>query len=113
MLALRAGLDALVAAADREFDRLIVADLEVEKRQRLQRAPIAAVDCVVAQKIDRAGDMPRAATRHDQQDAIRHARADLVKERASRDRGGPICARRCPCRTRRTNPNAPDECRFP
>ena len=58
MLALRAGLDALVAAADRKFDRLIVADLEVEKRQRFQRAPIAPVDGVVAQKIDRSGDMP-------------------------------------------------------
>ena len=35
VLALRAGLDALIAVADREFDRPIVADLEVEERDLL------------------------------------------------------------------------------
>ena len=57
VLPLRAGLDALQPSAQREVDRLIVADLEMEKRALLDRAPVAAVERVVADEVDRARDI--------------------------------------------------------
>ena len=42
VLALRAGLHDLQATLDREIDRLIVADLEMQERMMLDRAPVAA-----------------------------------------------------------------------
>ncbi len=80
VLALGAGLDALRAMADGVFDRLIIADLEMQKGPLLDRAPVAAVDGVVAEKIDRAGDIAPAAPRHDQQNALGHGRADAVEK---------------------------------
>src|SRR6478736_5606508 len=42
VLALRAGLDMREAALDGEIDRLVVADLEMQERMMLDRAPVAA-----------------------------------------------------------------------
>ena len=42
VLALRAGLDALELVLDREVDGLIVAELEMQERVVLDRAPVAA-----------------------------------------------------------------------
>ena len=70
VLALGAGLDAAQSARKREVDRLIVADLEMQKRPVLDRAPVAAVERVVANEIDRAGDIPSGAARHHQEHAV-------------------------------------------
>ena len=51
VLALRAGLDALVAVPNGEFDRLIIAELEMQEGPMLERAPVAAVERVVAEKL--------------------------------------------------------------
>ena len=58
VLALRAGLDAGEAARDRRVDRLIIAELEMEERHFLEGAPIAAVERLGADQVERAGDRP-------------------------------------------------------
>ena len=70
VLALGAGLNAAQSARKREVDRLIVADLEMQKRPVLDRAPVAAIERVVANEIDRAGDLPPSAARHHQEHAV-------------------------------------------
>ena len=42
VLALRAGLDALELVRDGELDGLVVAELEMQERMMLDRAPVAA-----------------------------------------------------------------------
>ena len=42
VLALRAGLDAFRAPRDRKIDGLIIANLEMQERMMLDRAPVAA-----------------------------------------------------------------------
>ena len=61
VLSLRAGLDPPQAAVKREVDRLIIADLEMKERPVLDRAPVAAVERVVADEIDGAGDVAARA----------------------------------------------------
>src|SRR5262249_9117400 len=65
---------------DRELDRLIVADLEMQKRVMLDRAPVAAEQGVGADEIDGACDPAVVAPRHDQQDVLGHALADQREE---------------------------------
>ena len=48
VLALRAGLDPRELVLDRVFDRLIVAQLEMQERVMLDRAPVAAVQRVAS-----------------------------------------------------------------
>ena len=57
VLALGAGLDARQAVRDRVVDRLIVADLEMQARMMLDRAPVAAVEAIAADEVERAGDV--------------------------------------------------------
>jgi len=47
VFALRAGLDPFELVLNRVVDGLIVAELEMQKRVVLDRAPVAAVDRVV------------------------------------------------------------------
>src|SRR5580700_2250294 len=72
MLALRACLDADEFALDREFDRLVVADLEMQKRMILDAAPVAAVKREVADEIDGARHMAAGALSHDEEKPVAH-----------------------------------------
>src|SRR5580692_996521 len=72
MLALRARLDAGELAANREFDRLIIADLEMQKWVILDAAPVAAVKREVADEIDRARHMAPGALSHDEEKPVAH-----------------------------------------
>ena len=63
VLPLRAGLDARQAVLDREVDGPVVAGLEVEEIELLPAAPDAAVERVVAQQVERAGDAAPAVAR--------------------------------------------------
>ena len=53
-----AGADAAMgeAARDGGVDRLVIAELEMEERHLLRRAPVAAVERVRADEVERAGD---------------------------------------------------------
>ena len=84
VLALRARLDPRQAAADRQLDRLIVAELEVQEGNILQATPVAAVEAIVADQVERAGDPAAAATGHDQQHPVGHPLAEQRKERRLR-----------------------------
>src|ERR1700732_3973740 len=67
VLALRAGLDRFEAALDGEIDRLVVADLEMQKRVMLDRAPVAAEQRVRSDEVDGAGDPAIGGPGHYQQ----------------------------------------------
>src|SRR5215467_1835068 len=82
MLAAGAGLDAEKLVLDRIVDRLVVADLEMQERVVLNRAPVPAVERIRADEIDGAGDPAAVAFSHHQQDAVRHLLADHRIERA-------------------------------
>src|SRR5947209_997835 len=80
VLALRTGLDALQSARDAEFDRLVIADFEMQEWVLLDRTPVAAVERVVADKIQRPGDVVPSAFGDNQQDAIGKRFADHREE---------------------------------
>src|SRR5690349_2426509 len=82
MLALRTGFDNLQLVLDRKIDRLIVADLEMQERMMLDRAPVAAEQRIRADKIDGARDPSAVAPGHDQENVLAHALADQRKELA-------------------------------
>src|SRR5215471_2704856 len=82
VLALRAGLHALEPARDGVFDGLVVAELEMQERVVLDRAPIASVERLGADEIDGAGDPPPRAAGHDKQDALAHGLAGKGEELA-------------------------------
>ena len=90
VLALGAGLDPPQSARKRKIDRLIVADLEMQERPVLDRAPVAAVKRVIADEIDRAGDIAPAAARHHQEDAVGERRPDQVEERTGQVGAAPF-----------------------
>ena len=104
VLALGAGLDARELVRDRVLDGLIVAELEMQERVMLDRAPVAAVERVAADEIDarrrssarRAWPSPAGCGRALSRRSARRTRAS--------DRAGPICASRSPCRSRRRRP---------
>src|SRR5579872_6450563 len=82
VLALGPRLDPPQAAGEREVDRLIIADLEMKERVVLDRPPVAAVERVVAEKIDRAGDIASRPARHDEERAVGEYRPDQIEEGA-------------------------------
>ena len=94
VLALGAGLDPAQSAREREIDRLIVADLEMQERPVLDRAPVAAVERVVADEIDRAGDIAPGAARHHQEHAVGERRADQIEESAGEIGAAPFARAR-------------------
>src|ERR1700722_17552096 len=55
VFSLRARLDRLQAALNGEIDRLVIADLEMQERMMLDRAPVAAEQRIGADEIDGAG----------------------------------------------------------
>ena len=79
--ALRAGFDASESVPDRVFDRLVVAELEVQERPVLDRSPVAPVNRLRAQEVERTGNPPPAPPRHHQHDAVAHGTADDREER--------------------------------
>src|SRR5665213_3996561 len=56
MLSLRAGFDPFQLMHNRVIDRLIIAELEMQERMMLERTPVAAIDCIRTERIDRPGD---------------------------------------------------------
>src|ERR1700722_11318908 len=90
VLTLRTGLDGLEVPLNRKIDRLIVADLEMQERVMLDRAPVTAEQGIGPDKIDGAGDPAAIALGHDQQHVFGHVLADQRKERAGQVRPAPF-----------------------
>ena len=57
VLALGAGFDARQSGGDSEVDRLIVANLEMQRGVMFYRSPVAAVEAIAADKVERARDI--------------------------------------------------------
>src|SRR4029079_314997 len=80
VLALRAGLNGCEAVLDSPLDRAVVAELEVKEGHLLRAAPIAAVERVRPDEVERTGDRMAAAAGEEQQDGIAHPLADQAEE---------------------------------
>src|SRR5437868_9253948 len=80
VLALRAGLNASEAMVDRPFDRLVIAEFEVEEWHFLGAAPVAAVERVRADEIQRAGDRLRTTAGEEEQHRLAEPLSDEVEE---------------------------------
>src|SRR3546814_20137946 len=63
VFALRAGLDAPKPVCQRDIDRLMVVDLEMQEGMTLDAAPVAAVERIGADAVDGAGDIASVALR--------------------------------------------------
>src|SRR5262249_14289308 len=68
--------DALDPMPDRVFDGLVVAQLEMQARVVLDGAPVAAVEAVAADHVQRAGDRFFATPRDHEQAALARRGAD-------------------------------------
>src|SRR6185295_17511487 len=80
VLALGATLEERDAPLDAELDRLVVARLEVQARDVLDRAPIAAVQRMRAVQVERGGDASPVALGDDQEHVARHALREQPEE---------------------------------
>src|SRR3990170_2200040 len=76
MRALSAGLDAAKAMGNGVLDRLIIAELEVQARVMLDRAPVAPVQAIAADQVQGAGDGAAGALGEDQETTVRHGCAE-------------------------------------
>jgi len=71
-LAISPGLDPRQAPADGPLDGLVVAELEMQKGDVFDTAPVAAIEAVVADQVQGPGDPAPMTPRHHQQHPIRH-----------------------------------------
>src|SRR3984893_3737632 len=83
MFSLRASLDAGEGARNREFDRLIIAELEMKEGVLLDGPPIAPVERVQPEKINGARDIAAVALGHDKENMIAHRSAHMRKKCAA------------------------------
>ena len=79
--ALRARLDTREPSRNGEVDGLVVADLEMQAGVLLERAPIAAIERVGADEVQRACDGAAVALGEYEQDLIAHALADQAEKK--------------------------------
>src|SRR3954463_3897037 len=80
VLALRAALEELQAPADRIFDGLVVAALEMQQRHVLDRAPVATVDRRAIDEEERGCDRPALALGKDHRYVSRQRSAHSQEE---------------------------------
>ncbi len=73
MFALRSGFDTRQPMRDRVVDGLVIAELEMQKRMMLRRAPVTAVEAIAADQVERTGHELSLAPREDEQAAVRHS----------------------------------------
>ena len=72
MLALGACFDTGKLMGNRVVDGLIIANLEMQKRVMFDRAPIAPVQAIATDDVQRARDVGSIALGHDEQAGLRH-----------------------------------------
>ena len=77
--ALRAGLDARKPVRDRELDGLVVANLEMQERVLLDRPPIAAVERIRADHVQRARHVAPGALGEHQEQPVGHRRPEQAE----------------------------------
>ena len=80
VLALGPGLNASEAVIDRPFDRSIIAELEMEEGHLFGATPVAAVERVAANEVQRAGHRQAAAAGEKQQHLVAHPLGDEIEE---------------------------------
>ena len=82
MSPLRAGLHEFKPMGEREIDRLIVADFEMQKRMVLDASPIAAVKRIGTNEVECARNAFSIAAGKDEQNSVRHPLPDKREERS-------------------------------
>src|SRR4051812_43410722 len=73
VLSLRAAFEKRDAALDAEFQRLVVAGLVVQAWNIFDASPVASVERILAEEIQRRGDGPALALGDDEEHVARHA----------------------------------------
>ena len=76
MFALRASLDFFQAMANGKFNGLMIADFKMQKRVMLDRAPMATIKCIAADKVNRSGNRLVVSIGKNQQNFVGHGRAE-------------------------------------
>src|SRR6476620_5224743 len=82
VLALRSSFDDGEAVRNGEIDGLVVANLEMQVAVLLECAPIAAEQRILADEIQRAGDIAAIASGEDEKNIVLHDFADQAEELA-------------------------------
>jgi hypothetical protein len=90
----RAGFDPRQAIRDGVLDRLVVASLEVKELVLAATAPIAAIDRIAADQIERRANVPSVLFRHHQDDAPGERAAKPIEEIARQVRITPFTVAR-------------------
>jgi hypothetical protein len=80
VLALCAGFNTLEPVRNRIIDGLIVTELEVQERVVLGCPPVAAIERVSADEIDRSSDPSPGAACHHKENTVAHFLANDGKE---------------------------------
>jgi len=88
VFALSARFNPIKPALNRELDRLVVADFEMQKRSVLDTAPVPTKQAFTPNKVDRASNVSIPRTTHHQQDSVGH-RLTHAREKRSRQIGRP------------------------
>ena len=70
--ALRAGLDGLQPTLNGKVDGLVVTDLKVQAVVIFNATPVAPIERIAADEVDRTGDPAAIVAHHHQQDVFRH-----------------------------------------
>src|SRR6476659_3607768 len=76
--------------SDRPIDRLVIAKLEMEERHFLGTAPIAAIERLRSDEIERTGDRLAVAASEEQQDGLAEPLADDIEKFAREIGSAPL-----------------------
>ncbi len=80
VLALRSSFHAIKPVGDRIFDGLVVASLEMQKRMVFQAPPIASIQGITANKVERSGNGLSGPLTQDKQYTLCHALSDQAEK---------------------------------
>ena len=75
---------------DREIDGLIITKFEMEEGNILTASPIAAVECICADQVERTGDRTAITQGENQQDPVCHRLAEQAEESAGQVGAAPF-----------------------
>src|SRR5690606_5582931 len=75
---------------DRVLDGLVITDLEVKVRMVLDGAPVAAVEAITADQVERSRDIAASPLCHDEQTPVPHDLAEQREESPADVRPAPL-----------------------
>ena len=105
VLPLRPGFNPHQLVLNGKVYGLIITGVKMQEIMMLARPPIAAVERLRPNEIQRPRDNAAFAPRQNEQYMLPHAFADQAEKTSVSDRANPISANLFPCRNQKTHPN--------